>query len=120
MTKEHRYAVYIVTNATKLLYIGMTSDLRHRMWQHKQKEFEGYTANWAVCRLVYYEIYGHVTSAIRREKQLKGWTRKKKIALIESVNKNWHDLSEEWFEEPTSNSKGIALRLAANSAARSG
>jgi putative endonuclease len=100
MRKEHRYAVYIVANATKLLYIGFTSDLRHRMWEHKNKEFEGFTSNWNTCRLVYYEIHGEVANAIRREKQLKGWTRKKKIALIESVNKNWHDLSEEWFEEP--------------------
>ena len=120
MAKEHRYAVYIVTNATRLLYVGLSSDLRHRMWQHKEKEFEGYTANWEVFRLVYYEAYEHVANAIRREKQLKGWTRKKKIALIESVNRNWHDLSEEWFEEPKNNTKGIALRLAAKSAARSG
>ena len=100
MVKEHRYAAYIVSNATKLLYIGMSRDLRHRMWQHKNKEFEGFTSNWTVCRLVYYEIFEHVTDAIRREKQWKGWSRKKKIALIESKNLNWHDLSEEWFEEP--------------------
>jgi putative endonuclease len=100
MPKEHRYAAYIVTNATKLFYVGMSSDLRNRMWKHKNKEFEGFTSNWNVCRLVYYEVFEHVADAIRRERQWKGWTRKKKIALIESKNLNWHDLSEEWFEEP--------------------
>jgi putative endonuclease len=96
----------------------MSSDLRGRMWKHKNKLFEGYTSNWNVCRLVYYEISDDVRKAINREKQLKGWRREKKIALIEKVNQNWHDLSEEWFEEHRNNSKGLAPRLA--NSARSG
>jgi putative endonuclease len=110
MAKEHWYAVYIVANATRLLYVGMSSELRSRMWKHKNKQYEGYTSNWNVCRLVYYEVYDDVRSAINREKQLKRWRRDKKIALIEKVNLNWHDLSEEWFQEPKDN-KGIAPRL---------
>jgi putative endonuclease len=113
MAKEHRYAVYIAANATRLLYVGMSSDLRNRMWKHKNKTFEGFTANWNVCRLVYYEIYEDVRSAINREKQLKGWRRDKKIALIEKMNKNWQDLSEEWFEKPKVNDNGVVLRLRA-------
>jgi putative endonuclease len=94
-----------------VLYVGMSSDLRGRMWKHKNKQLEGYTSHWHVCRLVYYEVFDDVRNAINREKQLKRWRRDKKIALIENVNLNWHDLSDEWFEEPKVNNKGIAPRL---------
>ena len=97
--KEHRYHVYIVANATRLLYIGFTSDLRKRMWQHKNKKFAGYSSHFRVCRLVYYETFGQVHDAIAREKQLKRWRREKKIALIEASNRNWDDLSEGWFDD---------------------
>jgi putative endonuclease len=108
--RERRYSVYIIANATRLLYIGMTGDLPHRIWQHKEKIFEGHSAHFHVCRLVYYENYGDVTDAINREKQLKRWRREKKIALIESINPNWHDLSKGWGEPLKT--KGIAPRLA--------
>ncbi len=94
------YYVYIVANATKLLYIGITSGLRKRVWKHKNKMLPGYTSHWHVCRLVYFEKFGDVRSAIDREKQLKRWRREKKIELIESMNPNWHDLSEGWYDSP--------------------
>jgi len=68
--------------------------------QHKNKETPGFTSKYDVNRLVYYEVFRDVLAAIRREKEIKGWTRKKKIALIESVNAKWQDLAEGWGEEP--------------------
>jgi putative endonuclease len=96
--QERWYYVYIVANATKLLYIGITRSLKKRIWEHKSKMLPGYTSHWHVSRLVYFEKFSDVRSAIDREKQLKRWRREKKIWLIESVNRNWHDLSEGWYE----------------------
>jgi putative endonuclease len=90
------FSVYILANATKILYTGMSSDLEGRVWEHKEKILEGFTSHFNVCRLVYYESFDDVHKAIGREKQIKGWRREKKIKLIESTNPNWHDLSEEW------------------------
>jgi putative endonuclease len=97
--KEHRYSVYIVASYSGVLYIGMTSDLRERVWQHKNGVFEGFTKKYKCHRLVYFEKFSQVPHAIRRERQLKGWTRARKIALIESMNPRWHDLSESWGRE---------------------
>ena len=80
------------------LYIGMTGDLRSRVFQHKWKEHEGFTALYNCDRLVWFERYQDVRNAIGREKELKGWRRSKKIALIESVNPTWVDLSRDWYE----------------------
>lgn len=89
------YYVYIVTNKSKTLYTGFTNDLQRRVYQHKHKLVEGFTKKYNIAKLVYYETTLDVKSAIAREKQIKGWLRKKKIELIESVNPNWKDLSEE-------------------------
>ena len=97
--KQHCYSVYIVASYSGVLYIGMTSDLQERIWQHKNGVFEGFTKKYKCRRLVFFERYKHVADAIRREKQLKGWTRAKKIALIESMNPRWQDLSENWGRE---------------------
>lgn len=113
--KEHSYCFYIIANATRLLYSGMTSNLHSRVWKHKNGTFEGYTSHFHVCRLVYWESFDDVLNAIDREKQIKGWRREKKIKLIESSNPNWHDLSDGWYETID---KGIAPRLAKK--ARSG
>ncbi len=78
------------------LYVGVTNDLGRRVWQHKQKLIEGFTKRYNITRLVYYEETPDVKAAIAREKQIKGWTRKKKITLIESLNPGWKDLSQEW------------------------
>ena len=92
------YYVYILTNKrNNVLYIGVTSNLEGRVWQHKNKENCGFTAKYNVNRLVYYEEFEYVEDAIRREKQLKGGSRAKKIKLIESVNHKWLDLSEGWY-----------------------
>ncbi len=90
------YYVYLVASRTHRLYIGMTSNLEQRMWQHKTKIFEGFSAQYNCNRLVWFECYGHPSAAIGREKQLKGWARSKKIALIERANPAWVDLSEDW------------------------
>jgi len=90
-----QYCVYIMTNNSKTLYIGMTSKLRDRIWQHKNKLVEGFTKKYNIDKLIYYEQTEDVYGAIAREKQLKGWTRKKKINLIEKENPEWFDLYDE-------------------------
>jgi putative endonuclease len=86
------YFVYIMTNRSKTLYVGVTNNLERRVHQHKLKKIRlhGQVPHYA---LVYYEETGDVLAAIEREKRIKGWLRAKKIALIESVNPNWQDLS---------------------------
>jgi len=93
---EHLYSVYIVASRSGVLYTGITSDLEHRVWQQKNGTFEGFTKKYKRNRLLYFERYDQVQSAIGRGKQIKGWTRAKKIALIESLNPRWQDLSEHW------------------------
>ena len=91
-------AVYIMTNRSKTLYTGVTSNLIGRVWQHKQKLIDGFTKKYNINKLVYYELTESISSAITREKQIKGWIRAKKIVLIESQNLQWKDLSEDWYE----------------------
>ena len=90
------YSVYIMASKSRTLYIGITSNLQHRVWQHREKRLSGFSAKYNTTRLVYFENFGEVLAAIQREKQLKGWLRSKKIALIESINCDWKDLSETW------------------------
>ena len=92
-----QYYVYIMTNRSGTLYTGVTNNLMRRVYEHKNKLIDGFTKKYNITKLVYYEVANLATSAIAREKQIKGWTRKKKIALIESVNPQWKDLSEEWM-----------------------
>ncbi|MDB5109834.1 MAG: Excinuclease subunit domain protein [Mucilaginibacter sp.] len=97
--KTHEYCIYIVSNkANTVLYIGVTSNLQDRIWQHKQKVFKGFTAKYNCNKLVYYEEYQWVHDAIAREKQLKAGSRQKKIDLIVTDNPGWNDLSEGWYE----------------------
>jgi len=96
--KVNTYYVYIMTNRSKTLYTGVTNDLYRRVYEHKQKLIPGFTQKYNINRLVYYEETSDVREAIAREKQIKGWLRAKKIALIESANPQWHDLSADWFE----------------------
>ena len=93
-----RYYVYIMTNHSRTLYIGVTNDLRRRVQEHKQKQVPGFTQKYNVTRLVYYEETPDVKAALTREKQIKGWLRAKKVALIESVNPEWRDLGDEGEE----------------------
>ena len=88
-----QYYVYILTNKThSVLYIGVTSDLKRRIYEHKNKLVDGFTKKYNVDKLVYYEAGDEITEVILREKQLKDGSRLKKIRLIESMNKEWRDL----------------------------
>ena len=85
--------VYLLTNKyNNVLYTGVTTDLIRRIYQHKAKLVKGFTQKYNVDRLVYYEACTNIVDAIRREKQLKGWTRKRKDALINTLNPQWDDL----------------------------
>jgi putative endonuclease len=95
----HEYYVYILANGKRMLYVGVTKDLRRRANEHRQKLIIGYTRQYNISRLVYFEATPNVSAAIAREKQIKGWTRAKKLALIEASNPKWADLSEAWRED---------------------
>ena len=86
------YYVYILTNYSKILYIGMTNNLVRRVIEHREKMIDGFTKKYNLTRLVYFEETIDVNSAIAREKRIKGWLRNKKIKLIESENSEWKDL----------------------------
>ena len=94
--KDHEYFVYIVSSRSGTLYIGMTNSIYRRALQHKRGEIEGFASTYHCVRLVYHESFDDVHKATGREKQLKGWRRSKKIALIESKNPRWADLAETW------------------------
>jgi putative endonuclease len=94
--------VYIMSNHSCTLYIGVTSDLARRVWQHKHKAIKGFTSRYRMTKLVYYESRPAISDAIAREKQLKRWLRARKMALIESKSPNWDDLSGSWYGEPDS------------------
>ena len=91
-----QYFVYIMSSDSGTLYTGVTNDLQRRVYQHKHKLIEGFTSQYDVNRLVYFESCGDVRDAIQREKQIKAWRRSKKIALIEEMNPKWEDLSIGW------------------------
>ncbi|MGB7585555.1 MAG: GIY-YIG nuclease family protein [Terriglobales bacterium] len=93
--KRRSYCIYIMGSLSGTLYIGITSRLDTRVFQHKQETFAGFTRKYDADRLLYWESYDDVQRAIGREKQLKGWRREKKVALIESVNPHWMDLSRD-------------------------
>ena len=99
MATDKKYWVYIVASRTGTLYLGMTNDLYVRVLQHKSGEIEGFSSKYHCNRLVYWESFDEVVKAINREKQLKGWRRAKKVALIESMNRRWQDLAERWGAE---------------------
>jgi putative endonuclease len=92
-----QYYVYILANKGKMLYTGITNDLERRVREHRNYQVDGYTRKYYITKLVYYEETANVLSAIAREKQIKGWLRKKKVDLIESTNPDWQDLSEDWY-----------------------
>ena len=94
---EGFYFAYIVASRSLTLYIGMTGNLQKRVFEHKRKLHEGFSATYNCNRLVWFERFVNPENAIAREKQLKGWTRTKKIALIAKSNPTWIDLSEEWY-----------------------
>ena len=91
------YHVYILSSRSRNIYVGVTSDLAQRVLQHKSRLIPGFTSRYNIDRLVYFEEFSRVQDAIAREKQIKGWVRSKKVALIESGNPTWEDLSQGWF-----------------------
>ena len=98
MPNEHDYSVYISTNDTNtVLYIGITSDLWQRVWNHAHGIGCKFSRKYHLNRLVHHELYGEVLDAIAREKQLKGWTRAKKDALIRKTNPTYADLAAGWY-----------------------
>ncbi|MBP3377574.1 MAG: GIY-YIG nuclease family protein [Clostridia bacterium] len=94
------YYIYILTNQSDtVMYIGVTNDLKRRIYEHRSGLVEGFTKRYHVHKLVYYETFRNINNAIRREKQLKGWVREKKNRLVETANPRWNDLAEILPEE---------------------
>jgi putative endonuclease len=98
MRADRQYYVYIMTNRSGTLYTGVTNNIKQRVHQHKNKLVEGFTKKYNITRLVYFETFSDVYSAIACEKTIKGWLRKKKIELINESNPDWRDLSEDWYD----------------------
>jgi len=95
--KRKTYFVYILASRSLNFYVGLSSNLHQRVWQHRQKIFDGFSSRYRIVRLVYWESFDDVRNAIDREKQLKRWSRKKKIELIKRLNPTWIDLAEDWY-----------------------
>ena len=97
MRDPKTYFFYIMASRSRTLYCGVSGDLHKRVWQHKNHVFEGFTSDYNIERLVYYEQFYDVRNAIDREKRVKRWSRAKKLELIASMNPTWLDLSEGWY-----------------------
>jgi len=102
------YCVYIMAGASGVIYIGVTNDIERRVVEHKNKAVPGFSTRYNLTKLVYFEAFGDVRAAIAREKELKGWVRRRKIALIESVNPKWNDLSPEWARSVEGAAKAVS------------
>ena len=99
MKAERRYYVYMMASRSLNLYTGITDNIFRRVLEHKAGVFRGFTKHYNISRLVYYEVFKYVNNAIAREKQIKAWTRAKRVALIKSLNPTWQDLAEGWGEK---------------------
>ena len=97
MYSDRRYCVYILSSTSGVLYTGSTSNLLRRMYQHKHGLIPGFTKWYAVGRLVYYDCTPNAAAAVARERDIKSWTREKKLRLIETMNAGWVDLAADWF-----------------------
>ena len=95
---SRQYYVYIMTNRSRTLYVGVTNDLERRVHEHKSGSVEGFTKRYKINRLVYFDATSNIEGAIAREKEIKKWRRSKKIDLVEAANPEWKDLSEGWYE----------------------
>lgn len=89
--------VYIMSNQSRILYTGVTTDLQQRVLQHKLKLIDGFTSKYNLTMLVWYEVFPDINQAIESEKTIKAWRRSKKIAIIEQLNPRWEDLAENWY-----------------------
>lgn len=113
--KVHSYYVYIMASSSGTLYIGVTSGVGDRAWMHKAGMGSEFTKKYRIDRLVYYEHFHYVKTAIAREKQLKGWRRSKKVTLIEQDNPRWLDLSEDMGQQFTPDGLTQVVLLGRNS-----
>ncbi|MCB9357626.1 MAG: GIY-YIG nuclease family protein [Calditrichaeota bacterium] len=95
---EKTYCVYILSSLSRSIYTGMTNDLRRRVLEHKRGEGSTHAAKYRITRLVHFESYSDIRRAIAREKEVKDWTREKRVQLIETYNLGWLDLAENWYE----------------------
>jgi len=98
MQRDYQYFVYIMTNKSGTLYIGLTNNIKRRVFEHKNKLIKGFTKKYNITKLIYFEAFSDIYSAITREKTLKGWLRNKKLELIKTTNPDWIDLSKDWYE----------------------
>lgn len=108
----NQYYVYVMSNRSRVLYTGVTNDLERRVWEHKSLLTDGFTRRYKLTWLVYFEATNDIESAILREKHIKGWLMRKKVALVESANPGWQDLSSEWLDtdqDPSSASRGLRV-----------
>jgi putative endonuclease len=102
---HHRYWVYILASKPSgTLYIGVTNSLKRRIWEHKNGLVAGFTKQYGIKTLVYFETYRNVADAIGREKELKGWLRVRKVDLIRKENPLWQDLAADWYQLPMDSS----------------
>ena len=105
---EGGYYTYIMASRSHTLYVGVTGNLLKRVFQHKWREHDGFTERYNCDRLVWFERHEEVGRAIAREKELKGWRRQKKVALVEALNPTWQDLSREWYDlEPADYNRAL-------------
>lgn len=105
------FTVYILASLSRRLYVGVTNDLIRRLYEHRSSAPPSFTARYRINRLVYFEQTPNARSAIERETEIKGWSREKKLALIESTNAGWLDLSRDWFDTETSRYRGVDSSL---------
>ena len=96
-TDRRHYYVYILASHSRVLYVGSTSDLLHRVYEHKHGLKGNFTRKYRVTRLAYYEETPNARAAVAREREIKGWTREKKCRLVETTNSGWEDLAQHWF-----------------------
>ncbi len=108
-----QFCVYMMANKARTLYTGVTNNIERRVYEHKNKLVPGFTSRYGLTELVYLAETNDVRDAIAREKQIKGWSRAKKVALIEEMNPEWEDLSAGWF------SNGDGLTCPTDSSLRS-
>ncbi|MGH9539354.1 MAG: GIY-YIG nuclease family protein [Terriglobales bacterium] len=115
LRKPKHFYVYIMTNGPRahVLYTGVTGNLRRRVFEHKSKVHPSFTSRYNLTRLAYHEMFVYPAEAIAREKEIKGWRRSKKLALIESMNPHWHDLAAEWQDlyKPESGAPASARKI---------
>ena len=95
MYKNHNYYVYIMASVNYVIYIGVTNDLIRRVEEHKNEVVDGFSQKYKTKKLVYYEYFNQINDAIRREKELKGWRREKKVKLVGSKNFKWEDIYDD-------------------------